>query len=51
MLVDMPIVHMMQVTIVQVVDMAVMQDGLVPATRAMNVSVIAMLGVGACGHR
>jgi hypothetical protein len=49
-LVDVAVVHMMQVPIVDVVDMVAVTDGCVAASRAMDVGVIGMLGVSALAH-
>jgi hypothetical protein len=50
-LVDMIFVRMMDVTIVQVVDVAAVLHGGVPATRTVSVSVVRMGGCGASSHR
>lgn len=50
MLIDMIAVHVVQMTIVQVVHMVAMAHGGVPAIRTMNVAVIVMLGMAAFGH-
>jgi hypothetical protein len=50
MLIDMPIVHVVQVTIVQVVDMARVTDTCMPAARPVNVVVIGVRGVRAACH-
>jgi hypothetical protein len=50
MLIDMPIVHVVQATIVQVVDMACVADTCMPAARPVNVVVIGVRGVRAACH-
>ncbi|WP_456730835.1 hypothetical protein [Bradyrhizobium sp. USDA 3364] len=43
MLIDMIAMHVMQVTVVQIVDMAVMSDGGMSAVRAMLMGVVGMM--------
>jgi hypothetical protein len=50
-LVDMIFVRVVEVTIMQIVDMAAMPHGGVPATRTVSVSVARMVGCGASSHR
>jgi hypothetical protein len=50
-LVDMVPVHVMQMAVVQIIDMAAMGDGCVAAVRAMFVSVVGMVRLGATRHR
>lgn len=50
MLIDMVAMHVMEMPVVEVVDMAVMQDGRMTAIRTMNMQMIGMLGVRACRH-
>ena len=50
-LVDMIFMRVMEVTIVQIVDMAAVPNGGVPATRTVLVSVVRMVGGGASSHR
>jgi len=44
------LVHVVQMTVVQIVHMVSMADGGVPTAQAMNVIVIVMLGVRAARH-
>jgi hypothetical protein len=50
MLVDVILVHVMEMAVVQIVHMAVMANCGVPATRTMLVSVVGVVFLGACGH-
>ena len=50
-LVDMIFMWVMKVTIVQIVDMAAVPNGGVPATRTVLVSVARVVGGGASSHR
>jgi hypothetical protein len=50
MFIDMVAMHVMEMPVVEVVDMAVMQDGRMTAIRTMNMQMIGMLGVRACRH-
>jgi nitrate reductase alpha subunit len=50
MLVHVTIVHMMQMTVVQVVDVIAMANGGVAAAGPVNVRVVCMLGAGALAH-
>src|SRR3981081_4197086 len=45
------LVHVVEVAIVQIVHMAVMANRGVPAVRAMPMSVVGMVSLGASGHR
>jgi hypothetical protein len=45
------LVHVVEVAIVQIVHMAVMTNRGVPAVRAMPMSVVGMVFLGASGHR
>jgi hypothetical protein len=51
MLVHVILVHVMEMTIVKIVHMAVMANRRVPALRAMHMSVVGMVFLGASGHR
>jgi hypothetical protein len=44
------LVHVVQMTIVKIIYMAVMTNRGVPAFQAMLVSVVGMVFLGACGH-
>jgi hypothetical protein len=50
MFIDVVAMHMMEMPVMQIVDMAVMMNGRMPAIRAVNMRMIGMLGVGACRH-
>jgi hypothetical protein len=50
MFVDMISMHVMQMTIVQIIDMAVMAHGRVPTVGTMLMCVIRMMRLGAGGH-
>jgi hypothetical protein len=50
MLVDMILVHVMEVAIVQIVNMTIMANGCVAAVRAMLMGVVRMVLLGAGGH-
>jgi hypothetical protein len=50
MLIDVVVVHMMQMTVVELVDVIAVTHGRVAASRSVDVRVIGMLGVGAPGH-
>ena len=50
MLIDVAIVHVVQMPIVQIVDVVAMLDGRVAATRAMHVVMVQVLGMRASGH-
>jgi hypothetical protein len=50
MLIHVVLVHMMEVPIMKIVDMAVMPDRSVPAARAMLVGVVVVVLLGAFGH-
>jgi len=50
-LVDMVSVHVMQVTVVQIIDMAIMPDGSMSAVRAMLMGVVGMMLLVTYGHR
>ena len=50
MFIDMVAMDMMEMPVVQIVDMAVMLDGCMPAIWAVDMRMIGMLGVGACRH-
>ena len=50
MLVNMVTVHMVQMAIVQIIDMAVMANRRMPTARAMRMDVIGMVLLGAGGH-
>src|SRR6202163_4796667 len=43
-------VHMVEMAVVKIIHMAVMANGGVPAFRAMVMSVVDMVFLGACGH-
>ena len=45
------LVHMMEMAVVKIIQMAVMANRGVPAFRAMLMSVVGMVFLGACGHR
>jgi hypothetical protein len=51
MLVDVILVHVVEMAIVQIIHMAVMANCSVPATRPMLVSVVGVMFLGARGHR
>jgi choline-glycine betaine transporter len=51
MFVDVILVHVVEMAIVQIVHVAVMANRGVPACRAMLVSVVGMVFLGAVGHR
>ena len=44
------LVHMMEMAVVKIIDMAVMANRGVPATRAMLMSVVGMVFLGTCSH-
>jgi hypothetical protein len=48
--VDVISMHMMQMTIMQIIDMAVMAHSRVPTVRTMLMRVIRMMRLGACSH-
>jgi hypothetical protein len=50
MLVDVILVHMVEMAIVQIIHMAFMANCGVPATRPMPVSVVSVVFLGACSH-
>jgi hypothetical protein len=50
MFVDVILVHMVQMAVVKIIHMAVMANRDVPAFRAMLMSVVGMVFLGACGH-
>ena len=50
-LVDVIAMHVVQVPVMQVVDMAAMPDGRVAAIGAVLVGVAGVLGIAAAGHR
>jgi Fe-S cluster biogenesis protein NfuA len=50
MLVDVILVHMVEMAVVQIIHMAVMANCGVPATRTMFVSVVRVVFLGACSH-
>jgi hypothetical protein len=43
-------VHMVEMAVVKIIHMAVMANRGVPAFRAMIMSVVGMMFLGACGH-
>jgi len=43
-------VHMVEMTVVKIIHMAVMANRGVPAFRAMAMSVVGMVFLGGCGH-
>ena len=45
------LVHMVEMAVVKIIHMAVMTNRGVPAIRAMLVSVVGMVFLGACGHQ
>jgi hypothetical protein len=51
MFVDMVAVHMVQMAIMQIIDMAVMANRRMPTVRAMRMDMIGMVLLGAGGHR
>jgi hypothetical protein len=51
MFVDMIFMHVMQMTIVQIIDMVVMAHSCVPTVGTMLMCVIRMMPLGAVGHR
>jgi hypothetical protein len=44
------LVHMVEMAVVKIIQMAVMANRGVPAFRAMLMSVVGMVFLGACGH-
>ena len=50
MLVDVILVHMVEMAVVQIIHMAVMANCGVPTTRTMFVSVVSVVFLGACSH-
>jgi hypothetical protein len=50
MFVDVILVHMVEMAVVKIIQMAVMANRGVPAFRAMLMSVVGMVFLGACGH-
>jgi uncharacterized protein YjiS (DUF1127 family) len=50
MLVNVILVRMMEMTIVEIIDMAIMADRRVPAVRTMLVGMVGMMLLGAGGH-
>ena len=48
MLIHVVTMDMMEMPIMQIVDMAIVIDGSMPAIRAVHMRVIAMLGIGTC---
>jgi hypothetical protein len=50
MLVDVIPVHMVEMAVVKIIHMAVMANRGVPAFRAMDMSVVGMIFLGACSH-
>jgi hypothetical protein len=50
MLVDVILVHMVEMAVVQIIHMAVVANCSVSATRTMLVSVVGVVFLGACSH-
>jgi hypothetical protein len=50
MFVDVILVHMVEMAVVKIIHMAVMANRDVPAFRAMLMSMVGMVFLGACGH-